>query len=415
MADDKKKPDIHPALIAALPVADGQLAIGGLPVERLAARVGRTPFYAYDRALVSRRVGELRTHLPEGVHVNYAVKANPMPALAQHLAGLVDGFDVASGGELKMVLDTPMPAGRISFAGPGKTDAELEQAVAAGVTLHVESVTEARRLAAAGQRLGLQPVAAVRVNPDFELKGFGMRMGGGAQQFGIDAEEVPAVLGEMQGLGIDVVGFHIFTGSQNLKAQVLVDAQAAIIDLALRLADGVTGGLRHVNIGGGFGIPYFSSDPRLDLAVVGESLQGPVDKVRAAHPGAEVIVELGRYLVGESGYYVTRVVDRKVSRGQVYLVTDGGLNHHLTASGNLGQVIRRNFPVVIGNRLGAAATGPASVVGPLCTPLDLLADKMDLPDAQVGDLVVILQSGAYGPSASPAGFLGHPPAVEVLV
>jgi diaminopimelate decarboxylase len=397
------------------PVVDGCLHVGGVPLDRLAQRVGATPFYAYDRKVVSDRVRQLRDCLPDGVRLHYSVKANPMPALVQHLAALVDGLDVASGGELKIALDAGVAPACISFAGPGKSDAELAQAVAAGVHVHAESERELRTLARIGRELGIAPLVVIRVNPDFELKGSGMRMGGGAKQFGIDAEQMQQVLALTRELGLDVLGFHIFSGSQSLKADAIIEAQQQTFALAQQLAQWATQPVRVLNIGGGFGIPYFPGEAALDLAPIAAHLRQSLPGLQAALPQAEVSIELGRYLVGEAGVYVARVVDRKVSRGQVFLVTDGGLHHHLAASGNFGQVIRKNYPVAIGNRMGAADTEVASVVGPLCTPLDLLADKMELPRADVGDLVVVFQSGAYGPSASPSAFLGHPSAREVLV
>lgn len=397
------------------PVVDGCLQVGGIPLTRLAQRVGSTPFYAYDRRLVTQRVQHLRAHLPAAVELHYSVKANPMPALVQHLAGLVDGLDVASGGELAVALDTGMAPQRISFAGPGKSEAELRQAVAAGICVHAESEREIRVLARLGEELGIAPQLVLRINPDFELKGSGMRMGGGAKQFGIDAEDAPRLLALAAQLELEVLGFHIFSGSQSLKADAIVEAQAQTVELALRLADAGKDPVRMLNIGGGFGIPYFPGEAPLDLAPIGAGLESLLPRVQAGLPQAQLSIELGRYLVGEAGVYVARVVDRKVSRGQVFLVTDGGLHHHLAASGNFGQVIRKNYPVAIGNRMGAGDTEPASVVGPLCTPLDLLADRMELARAEVGDLVVVFQSGAYGLTASPGGFLGHPDAREVLV
>jgi diaminopimelate decarboxylase len=397
------------------PVVDGCLHVGGVPLDRLAQRVGATPFYAYDRKVVSDRVRQLRDCLPDSVRLHYSVKANPMPALVQHLAALVDGLDVASGGELKIALDAGVAPACISFAGPGKSDAELAQAVAAGVHVHAESERELRALARIGRELGIAPLVVIRVNPDFELKGSGMRMGGGAKQFGIDAEQMQDVLALTRELGLEVLGFHIFSGSQSLKADAIVEAQQQTFALAKQLAEWSPQPVRVLNIGGGFGIPYFPGEAPLDLAPIAANLRQSLPGLSAALPQAEVSIELGRYLVGEAGVYVARVVDRKVSRGQVFLVTDGGLHHHLAASGNFGQVIRKNYPVAIGNRMGAADTEIASVVGPLCTPLDLLADKMELPRADVGDLVVVFQSGAYGPSASPSAFLGHAAAREVLV
>jgi diaminopimelate decarboxylase len=394
----------------------GCLRVGGLPLDRLAERVGRTPFFAYDRALLSERVALLRANLPAGVELSYAIKANPMPAVVQHLSGIVDAFDVASAAEMRTALDTPTPAERISFAGPGKLPEELSQAVAAGVTIEMESETELGRLMAIGDRLGVRPRVALRVNPDFQVKGSGMRLGGGPQQFGLDSERVPALLDDLARCDLDFLGFHIFAGSQNLSADILCEAQRRTVELALRLTERSPIPVRYLNIGGGFGIPYFDRDEPLDLVSIGENLEGLVaDAIRPTLPAARVVVELGRFIVGECGYYVTRVVDRKESRGKTFLVVDGGLHHQLAASGNFGQVIRRNYPVTIGNRVDEAPAETVTVVGCLCTPLDLLADQVTLPAAEIGDLVVLFQAGAYGRTASPTAFLSHPEPIEVLV
>ena len=343
------------------------------------------------------------------------MKANPMPALVCHMAGLVDGIDVASGGELKVALDAGADPREISFAGPGKSRAELTQAVAAGILVNIESFREVTELTTISQELGLPARVAVRVNPDFELKSSGMKMGGGPKQFGVDAEQVPELLGEIARHGLAFEGFHLFAGSQNLRAEAIVEAQCKSYELALRLAENAPAPIRFLNLGGGFGIPYFPGEQRLDLTAISDNLAALLQRASADMPAAGLVIELGRYLVGEAGICVTRVVDRKVSRGQVFLVVDGGLNHHLSASGNFGQVIRKNYPVAIGNRMASTEQATASVVGPLCTPLDLLADRMELASAEPGDLVVVFQSGAYGASASPQGFLGHPPVVEILV
>ena len=396
-------------------LCDDELALGGVTLSRLAARVGQTPFYAYDRALLRERVATLRAALPSAVKLHYAMNANPMPALVGFMAGLVDGVDVASAGELKVALDAGADPQEISFAGPGKREAELRQAVAAGVLINVESLREVGLLGAIAAELGVTPRVAVRVNPDFELKGSGMKMGGGPKQFGVDVEQVPDLLAAIAGAGLAFEGFHLFAGSQNLRAESICEAQLKSYDLALRLAQSAPAPVRFLNLGGGFGIPYFPGEQRLDLQPIADNLERLVARARSDMPEVSLVIELGRYLVGEAGIYVTRIVDRKVSRGQVFLVTDGGLNHHLSASGNFGQVIRKNYPVTIGNRAASSEREVASVVGPLCTPLDLLADRMELPVAKAGDLVVIFQSGAYGASASPQAFLGHPPCVEVLV
>lgn len=395
---------------------DGMLTVGGVPVDLLAERVGTTPFFAYDRGLITRRVCAVRAALPDAVGLTYAVKANPMPALLHHVSGLVDGLDVASAGELRRALDTPVPPGHISFAGPGKTTAELRQAVAAGVTVELESPGELRRIREVSAQLGVRARIAVRINPDFAVRGAGMRLGGGPQQFGVDAELVPALLADIGGSDLDFLGFHVFAGSQNLQAESICAAQRATVDLVVALADAAPGPVRYLNLGGGFGIPYAARDRPLDLGAVGENLADLMEKtVSSRLPSAHVVIELGRYLVGEAGVYVTRVVDRKQSRGRTYLVVDGGLHHQLAASGNFGQAIRRNYPIAVGGPGGAPGTETVNVVGRLCTPLDVLADKADLPPAGIGELIVLFQAGAYGLTASPTAFLGHPDPPEILV
>ena len=396
-------------------VTEGQLCVGGVPLQRLAQRAGQTPFYAYDRGLIQRRVAEVRAVLPVGVQLHYAIKANPMPALLSCLAPLVDGMDVASGRELSAALDAGCAPAHISFAGPGKREGELRQAVAAGALLHIESFREVELLARLSAEMQLPARVAVRVNPDFELRGAGMRMGGGAQVFGVDLEQVPALLARVAQAGLQFEGFHVYAGSQVLKAELLADLIERSLDMLLTLQAELPGPVRQVNLGGGWGIPYFPSEQPLDLAPVRATLLAAQQRLHAQWPQAHLVVELGRFLVGEAGLYVVRVLERKVSRGEVFLVTDGGLHHHLAATGNFGQVLRRNYPVALGNRLTESTLEQVSVVGPLCTPLDVLAHKVTLPMASEGDLVVIFQSGAYGATASPQAFLGHPPCVEMLV
>ena len=401
--------------MSQFPVVDDCLWVGGMPLTQLAARIGQTPFYAYERRLLDQKMALLRGALPPAIELHYAVKANPMPAVVQHMAGLVDGLDVASLGELRVALDSGTNPSRISFAGPGKRPVELTAAIAAGITVNLESPGELETLARLGQEQGRRPQVAVRINPDFELKTSGMKMGGGPKPFGVDAEQVPALLRRIGELRLDFQGFHIFTGSQNLRAEAIVEAHDRSFELALRLAAEAPGPLRLLNIGGGFGIPYFPGDRPLDLAPIAANLERWLPVVKARLPQAQVVLELGRYLVGEAGIYVAEVVDRKVSRGHTFLITNGGLHHHLAASGNFGQVIRKNYPVVVGNRVLGTERETVSVVGPLCTPLDILADRMELAKADIGDLIVVFQSGAYGLTASPTAFLGHPPCVEVLV
>ena len=399
------------------------LMVADRPLTQIVELAGQTPFYVYDRQVLNQRVASLRQVLPASVGLHYAIKANPFAPLVQHMVPLVDGIDIASGGELTVALNAGAKPGQISFAGPGKSEAELHRAVAAEVLINVESRRELAILARASQALGLPARVALRVNPDFELKSTGMRMGGGAKPFGMDAEAIVSTLHEVVQLGLQFEGFHLYAGSQNLNANSICEAQQKSYELAMRLlAEGpavLATQLRHLNIGGGFGVPYFPGDKPLDLAPIGDNLQQLADRLASSHPLAKLEIELGRYLVAEAGLYVCKVLDKKVSRGEVFLVTNGGLHHHLSASGNFGQVIRKNYPVVIANRiqqsLDVDTSEVVTIVGPLCTPLDLLADRMRLPKAEVGDLVAIYLSGAYGATASPQAFLGHPQVIELLL
>ena len=369
-----------------------------------------TPAYVYDFGVVAARVARLRTALPERVAVHYAIKANPFPPLLAAIAPLVGGMDVASAGELDKALGV-MAASAISFAGPGKRDFELEAAIRAGVTLNLESESEAQRALAIGGMLNVRPKLAVRVNPDFELRGSGMKMGGRASPFGVEARHVPALVRRLVTGGAEWRGFHIFAGSQSLDTQAVIESQAATVALAARLADEAGAVPPLVNLGGGFGIPYFPGDAPLDVEAIGAALGESL----SALPDTRFAIELGRWLVGEAGVYLARVVDRKVSQGETFLIVDGGLNHHLAATGNFGTVVRRNYPVALAHRMRDAPEEVVTIVGPLCTPLDRLADRVALPRAEVGDIVAIFASGAYGATASPAAFLGHAPPRELLV
>ncbi|MBL0925826.1 MAG: pyridoxal-dependent decarboxylase, exosortase A system-associated [Sphingomonadaceae bacterium] len=394
---------------------DGELAIGGVTASALARQAGDTPLFVYSTDHLRQRVADLRAAMPQRLAIHYAMKGNPFPPLLTLMNGLVDGFDVASGGELELALAAGVDASRISFAGPGKRDRELERAISLGVTLNCESEGEVERAIAIGVKLGSTPQLAVRVNPSFDLKGSGMKMGGGAKQFGVDAERVPALVKRIVAAGAQWRGFHIYAGSQALCADAIIAMQAQTLALVEQLTSAIGEPPRHVNLGGGFGIPYFPGDEPLDIGAVGAALGEAFDALPAVLTDTHFCIELGRYLVGEAGVYLTRIVDRKISHGEIFLVTDGGLHHQLAASGNFGTVIRRNYPVTIANKFDVAPQEVVSIVGCLCTPLDKLSDQAHLPRADVGDLVAIFCAGAYGASASPANFLGQGPAREMLV
>jgi diaminopimelate decarboxylase len=395
--------------------SDGVLAIDGHKATDLIEAAGGTPLFVYSSGLIRDRVTSLRQNLPSRVALHYAVKANPYIPVLKLFAELVDGFDIASGGELEILRSAGIDPRLVSFAGPGKRDAELEAAIVAGVTLNLESEAEAGRALAIGERTGVTPRLAIRVNPSFDLKGSGMKMGGGAKPFGLDAERVPALAREIIAAGAEWRGFHIFAGSQALDAEAIVETQCQTFELAARLAAESGAALPHCNLGGGFGIPYFPGDEPVDTARIGAGLADRFAALPDELVDTQFCIELGRHLVGEAGVYLCRVVDRKISHGEVFLVTDGGLHHQLAASGNFGTVVRRNYPVAVATRFGAEVEEEASVVGCLCTPLDILANKAGFPRADVDDLIAVFCAGAYSATASPANFLGQGPAREILV
>ncbi len=386
----------------------GDLTIAGRPATAWAS--AGTPLFVYDTAIVAARVARFRAAMP-AVDLHYAIKANPHPDLLVAVAPLVDGLDVASGGELARALAVK-PATAISFAGPGKRDPELEAAIVSGATINLESEGEATRALAIAYRAGVTPNLAVRVNPDVELRGSGMKMGGRPSPFGIDAARVPTLVRDLVASGANWRGFHIYAGSQALDADAIADTQAATLALAARLAEEAGHAPPLVNLGGGFGVPYFAGDRPLDVEHVGQRLSEALSTRSTVLKDSRFAIELGRWLVAEAGVYVARIVDRKESGGETFLILDGGLNHQLAASGNFGTVVRRNYPIAVAHRMGADATETVSVVGPLCTPLDRLGDRVALPRAEPGDLIAIFLAGAYGATASPAAFLGHPPALE---
>ena len=396
-------------LPAEFAAQSGMLTIAGTTAADWATT---TPVFVYDAGIVAARVNRFRAAFA-GVDLHYAIKANPLAALLERVAPMVDGLDVASGGELEKALAVK-PAAAISFAGPGKRDAELIGAIRSGATLNVESEGEAERALQLGEDLGVAPRLAVRVNPDIELRGSGMKMGGRPSPFGVDAVRAAALVRRIVAAGADWRGFHIYAGSQALDAGAIAETQAATLALAARLAEEAWEAPPLVNLGGGFGVPYFAGDVPLDVERVGAALADAIAARADVLRDARFAIELGRWLVAEAGVYLTRIVDRKQSQGETFLVTDGGLNHQLAASGNFGTVVCRNYPLALASDIGGAAAETVSVVGPLCTPLDRLGDRIGLPAAEPGDLIAVFLAGAYGASASPAGFLGHPAAPEIV-
>ncbi len=398
---------------------NGYLSIDGQP---LSARLPQTPAYLYSRRCLDTAVASLRSALPDSIGIHYAIKANPFPPLVRHLASLVDGFDCASLDEMKLATGISEPMQKLSIAGPAKSRDEHRYAIDAGITINAESVSELERIMTVARTTGGRARVALRVNPPFSLKGSGMHMGGGARPFGIDSEAIPSLLDQRDTLaevGINLVGLHLFAGSQSLDAEAIVATLESWTGLLHEWQQTTGFTPAELIIGPGLGVAYHPGDRPLDLdrlapafarlderlAVLGRRGDTPID----------TRLEMGRFLVAGAGIYLARVVDRKISRGTTYLVCDGGMHHHLALSGNLGAVLRRNWPVIAIDRLDDETNETVDIAGPLCTPLDVLGKGQPLPALSRGDWLGVLQSGAYGASASPAGFLSRAPVTEYLI
>ena len=412
-------PDLAAALIAENFSRDeaGTLRVGEVPLTELAREFG-TPLFVYDAGLLRRAYRALRAAVAGFAEVDYSVKANPNPAVIRVFLDEGAGAEIASGAEFDAAVTAGIPPEKILFAGPGKSTADLDRVIAGGIgEIHLENREELSRVAAAAERHGVTVRVALRINPGATAQGGAMRMGGKPSPFGFDEEEMDAAVEAVEARGrLRLVGLHLFAGTQGLKADTLLGQWAYGLRLAARIAKKIGRPLETIDLGGGLGIPYFSGDAPLDLDALRTSLP-PLIETRRADPllaGARVVLEPGRYLAGPAGLYVARVLAVKESRGSRFVITDGGMHHHLAASGNLGQIVKRDFPLAAVTDAGGERAATA-VVGPLCTPLDMLARAAPLPPLAEGDLVAVLQSGAYGLTASPTGFLSHPMPAEVLI
>lgn len=399
-------------------VRHGELLVGGVSVSQLANCYG-TPVFIYDQTVMHAKYSQLRAALPQEFTISYSVKANPNREVIRHFLQEGCGLEIASAGEYQHAIAAGSSTDQIIFAGPGKTTSELEFVLAKGIgEIHVESMLEIDRIAAISKRLGCVAPVAVRVNPTGEAQGGAMRMGGKPAPFGIDEEVLDEVLDRFHALPlIEFRGIHMFSGTQILEVPILLTQYRKGLEIAKRAASRLGVKIHTIDFGGGLGIPYFPHEHELDMEAFRIGLNDLISEMRRdpSLSKARLMVEPGRYLVGESGIYVTRVTDIKVSRGKKFVILDGGMNHHLAASGNLGQTIKRNYPIAVLNRLDDSQPETVDIVGPLCTPLDTLARGIELQSARVGDLIGVFQSGAYGRSASPLGFLSHAAPPEVLV
>ena len=412
MTKNQEMREHHPAIYAPFERDDGQIVISDQTVESLATRI-QTPFYAYCRKGIDARIAGLRAALPTEYKLHYAIKANPNLEVLRHVVPLVDGFDIASGGELARLEEIGYGMAEVSFAGPGKTAREIERAVSRDVVVIVESSTQLEMCNRIAGEMKRRARCMVRLNDHRQLGSGGLSMSGSSTVFGWDISDyvergVP-MFAELS--HVDFFGFHLFYGSQILQHGALVQgieiSAQTICDVPVPSAP------KFINLGGGLGIPYGPKDEPLDTNELTSTWKAAADRILGRFPETELCLELGRYIVGPAGLYVTKVVDRKTIGDNTFLVTDGGMHHFAAATGNFGQVLKRNHPIWPARpRLGDVEK--VSVVGCLCTPMDVFARDVPLPPVEVGDLLVMFQAGAYGYTASPRDFLSHDAPAEVL-
>jgi diaminopimelate decarboxylase len=378
-----------------------------------------TPCFVYDVDHVRQRAAELRRAFGGRFQLSYAVKCNPNPMLLRRMRGIVDLLDISSGGELRTTIDAGWPPALLSFTGPGKRDSELRRAIEQRIGyVIVESVREAETLDRFARQSGIIQPILVRIAPAKVPPGFGSRMAGKPSQFGIDEEDLDAAIPVIRDMrGLDLCGFHVYSGTQCLNPDAIAQNYEICIDLFRRACE--THGLAPLALifGSGLGIPYHEQDQPLDLEEIADRVVPALQKLAGERPFAEtqVILELGRYLVGEAGLYLTRVISSKRSRGQEIRVCDGGMNHHLGACGHLGSIIPRNYRMFKVGDTTATSLQTYDLFGPLCTSIDMLGHGAVLPPLEVGDVIAIQCSGAYGLTASPIHFISHEPPCEVLV
>jgi diaminopimelate decarboxylase len=395
--------------------AAGQLLVGNIPAEELVTEAGGTPLFVYDNNIVGAQIAKLRAAMPDGLAIYYSVSANPYEPLLNFIGRYVEGFRVVSRGELEHLKRAGLAGIGMTFAGPGKRDDELEAGISAGATISVESEGEASRAIQAGERIGIQPKLAVRVNPPFKIEAGKVTMGACASPFGVDAERAPGLVRGLIEAGVDWRGLHIFAGAQCLDDAALIDAHRAIVTCAGEIAAELDLPMPELNLGGGFDVPCFEGEQPLDVYRMANALHETLCNGPDLLATTRLSLELGRWLVAEAGVYLTRILDRTESCGEAFLTTDGGGHHLLRATGCLLERGHGNFPIAVANRFDSPRDEQVTVTGCLATPHDVFGDEVMLPHAEPGDLIAIFAAGAYGLTASPQAWESRPPAKEMLV
>lgn len=377
-----------------------------------------TPLYVYDFDAIASRMLTLRSLFDPRVKLFYAVKANSNRHLLAKLKPLVDGLDVSSGGEIRQALLADYRGGDLSFAGPGKTSGEIALALHHDCgSLSIESTDDLTRVIETCRKTGLPANISLRINPLTPVKEFAVKMGGQPTPFGVDEEEAAGIIAAIKQNDdrLNFCGFHIYAGTQCLKIEGLTRNIANVLQVVEKLCRENELAPARINFGGGLGVPYFSTDADFDLAKFADFVNRAVVEYAGRQSQAiDFILELGRYIVGPFGYYLSRVLALKESRGRKFVILDGGMHHNLPPSGNFGQIISKNYAIQNLSK-PAAAKDKVDIVGCLCTTLDRLANRIEIESPAVGDVLAVKNSGAYGLTASPVYFLGHETPAEVMI
>ncbi|EFM12346.1 Orn/DAP/Arg decarboxylase 2 [Paenibacillus curdlanolyticus YK9] len=390
-----------------------QTALSDKGIQQAVERFG-TPLYLYDASVVEQKVNELRSCFPEQAELFYSFKCNPLVGMAQLLLRQGCRVEVASGGELTAALHAGCDPRNIVFTSPGKTVEELQLAIRKGIyCINVENMAEIGLVDQIAAEQGLTVDIAIRINPDEpQQHAASIKMSGVPSQFGMDPTYLPEAIETAQRMSnVRLIGFHIYLGTQILQADAIIRHFDQSIRTAVDLADRFGLELQFLDIGGGFGVPYFPKETALDLASLREGIMQVWQEWESRLANTRLAIESGRFLMAESGVFVSKVLYTKESKGSRYVIGDGGSHQH-ASSAFLGRYIRSNFPMrVIGEGDGEHEV---TVTGPLCTSTDVIGNKVNLPIAAPGDLVVVEKSGAYGLTHSPTMFLSHPMPAEVL-
>ena len=406
-------PTHHPSIFAPFTDEQGQAVIGGRRATDWLTN-SSVPHFLYSNARLAARVAKLRQAMPAGLDLHFAVKSNPFAGFIKAVDPLVDGFDIASIGELRRLIDAGCSIANVSFAGPGKTAQEIEEAVRHAVKIIVESPHQLELCQRAGKKLGVKPRVMVRINDQKSRPGGGLSMAGARTVFGWDINDFEARGAHLfsQCPDVEFWGLHLFFGSQILQTDAIRQAIETSVETIQQLS--LPGPPNLINLGGGLGVPYGPKDAPLDLSDMTAPWTDAVEKLQTLYPGTRLCIELGRYISATTGLYVMEVLDKKTIGEDCFVVCAGGLHHFSAATGNFGQVLKRNHPIA------HATPNPdkfetVTVTGPLCTPMDVFARNIAMPEVNIGDHIVVFQAGAYAATASPGSFLSHPPAVELMV